>query len=845
MLAQPTITKARDAEPALDQQHLYRLGLDHVRRLARRIWTDHNVHDPGITTLELLTYALTDLTYRASFPVEDLIAGADDSSSPLFTARRILPNRPLTLLDYRKLLIDLKDVKNAWIEPEEQIYWADPLKGELLWEDSGGPGVREVHLRGLYRVRVELMEGVEADRMDEVLEAVMETLQANRNLCEDFVEIVPVEQQGFVLCAELELAPDADVSRVEADVLFQVSQYLAPPVSNYSLSEMLERYSAQEIFDGPVLEHGFIDDAELARADLRTEIRLSDVINIVMDIEGVRAVVDIVINPEGAETLANKWLVHVDAGRQPVLSRQGSRLVCYKRNMPVVANRQEVEDRFAELAAQARRKLETPNAYDLPVPRGRDRRTGGYHSFQNHFPALYGLGEVGLPSGASPKRQAQAFQLKAYLLFFDQVMADYCAQLARVKDLFATDPDLEQTCFHQVVDSFADFGNIYEAGMTVDKLQEGEEAVWIERRNRFLDHLIARFAERFHDYASIMRSAFGAGEESLIPVKGEFLRGYPERGAERGLAYNHTLKDPEDLWNTDKVSGLERRVASLLGIPNASRRNLSEVPDDLHVETAMTPGDEYLFRVRHRETGQILLTSSTRYSTRARAKAAARRALHFAQMPASCERKRASDGKYYFNVTDDTGSVIARRIRYFDSPEQANAAIEELTAYVRTHYSEEGMFLIENILLRPEREGERFLPICVDPNCSDCAEDDPYSYRVHIVLPAFAGRFNNMSFRRFAEEVIREETPAHILPRICWAGSEDMAKLDGAYRAWLEARAKGSNDHGARLAELIDILYRVKSVYPSQRLVDCDCGEEEPKFILGQTALGSAESNEE
>ena len=57
----PTLSRVAEADPALDQQQLYALGLDHIRRLSRRIWTGHNKHDSGITTLELLTYALTDL----------------------------------------------------------------------------------------------------------------------------------------------------------------------------------------------------------------------------------------------------------------------------------------------------------------------------------------------------------------------------------------------------------------------------------------------------------------------------------------------------------------------------------------------------------------------------------------------------------------------------------------------------------------------------------------------------------------------------------------------------------------------------------------------------------------
>ena len=37
--------------------------------LSGRVWTDHNLHDPGITTLEILCYALTDLAYRTGFSV--------------------------------------------------------------------------------------------------------------------------------------------------------------------------------------------------------------------------------------------------------------------------------------------------------------------------------------------------------------------------------------------------------------------------------------------------------------------------------------------------------------------------------------------------------------------------------------------------------------------------------------------------------------------------------------------------------------------------------------------------------------------------------------------------------
>ncbi len=146
-----TIPKGRPAEIGLDQSALYALGLAHVQDIAGRIWTDYNVHDPGVTTLELLCYALTDLSYRASLPMQDLLASAANNAAEMqkqfFGAARILPNRPLTLLDYRKLLIDLPGVKNAWVKPASLSYYANTIAGMLSREKTNAPGEKEVALQ--------------------------------------------------------------------------------------------------------------------------------------------------------------------------------------------------------------------------------------------------------------------------------------------------------------------------------------------------------------------------------------------------------------------------------------------------------------------------------------------------------------------------------------------------------------------------------------------------------------------------------------------------------------------------------------------------------------------------
>ena len=50
---------------AMDFASLRQEALELIPRLAGENWTDYNTHDPGITILEQVCYALTDLAYRA------------------------------------------------------------------------------------------------------------------------------------------------------------------------------------------------------------------------------------------------------------------------------------------------------------------------------------------------------------------------------------------------------------------------------------------------------------------------------------------------------------------------------------------------------------------------------------------------------------------------------------------------------------------------------------------------------------------------------------------------------------------------------------------------------------
>ena len=101
------IAATADAAP-LDFSELRHQAMAFLRSLAGDTWTDHNTHDPGITILEQLCYALTDLGYRSQFALPDLLTReGHDPCADLPAPAQILPTSPVTISDLRKVVIDV------------------------------------------------------------------------------------------------------------------------------------------------------------------------------------------------------------------------------------------------------------------------------------------------------------------------------------------------------------------------------------------------------------------------------------------------------------------------------------------------------------------------------------------------------------------------------------------------------------------------------------------------------------------------------------------------------------------------------------------------------------------
>jgi hypothetical protein len=604
---QLTIPKVPVLDKSENYEVLYQEGLKWIEKLSGKVWTDYNTHDPGITTLELLCYAITDLGYRTSFDMADLLTPAptsnEDPMHDFYTAAEILPVNPTTMNDLRKLIIDVKGVKNAWItkaNTTEIPIYTEPRKHRFTTDIS--KGYRILPLNGLFNVLLEFElppDGKEDDELSDeekqmrsnqrelVRSEVRRKVMAHRNLCEDLLGIQEVNYDDIAICADIEVQSNADINKVNAAIYQIAYEYFSPQLNFYALEEMIEKgKTIDQIFDGPRLVHGFIDSEELEASTLRTELHVSDLYNSIMDLPEVVAIKSFKLLRyiSGKKPEEAAWTMPIRSLRAPRLSRGKSKMIFYKGFLPFMGKEDDVRKEFVKRIQNSRRFRKVGHKDDIDLPTGRYRELEDYFPVQNDFPVTYGIGNLGLPDSVSDARKAQAKQMKAYLLIFEQILANYLAQLAGVGKLFSSNQTIDRrtltingkSYFSQALKDIDGLEDLLRFANYHDDLQllVEDEKLFSERRNKILDHLIARFCEEMTDYSLLVRHHLGESEGSrrLISDKEALLFDYAALSRDRGKAFDYRFRLPTDddnkesVWNTTNISGLKLRIARLIGL---------------------------------------------------------------------------------------------------------------------------------------------------------------------------------------------------------------------------------------------------------------------------------------
>ena len=434
----------------LDFDALRTSSIQYLSSLTGKLWTDYNVHDPGITILEVLLYALLDLGYRTNLPAIDIFTKnpADLScENNFFTPAEILTCNPLTVTDFRKLLIDIDGVKNAWLKVAEDISLTNICEphstdaGNVTASGDSTANPCKNFINGLYHIKLQL-EDAPVRLREDVIQDVKKALLSHRNLCEDFIDISVLCSLPVGICADIALDSNADAAEVYRDIVVALQVFFSPSPIFYTLRQLLQKNKKiDEIFAGRPYNHynsqGFVDTSEFEAITLKEEIHLSDVYNIILGVPGVATVRKLKLTRDGVH-FSDKWLFTIPADYVTIFSTLISSLQFSINGITVPVNFQQ-NNLSLKVHSVNTSKLQQPTQnLNLAIPQGSYHNDlAAYYSIQNEFPLVYGIGEGGVPDSAPAKRRAQALQLKGYLLFFDQLLSNYLSQLGNIREIFS------------------------------------------------------------------------------------------------------------------------------------------------------------------------------------------------------------------------------------------------------------------------------------------------------------------------------------------------------------------------------------------------------------------------
>ncbi|MGB1204934.1 MAG: hypothetical protein ACPG5B_04760 [Chitinophagales bacterium] len=368
--------------------------------------------------------------------------------------------------------------------------------------------------------------------ISDIITSVHQKLHNNRNLCEDFKEISIANIQEIAINAKVDIFSESKPEKILAEIIFQLNNFLLPNVKRYTIEELLnQNKSIAEIFEGPFLQNGFFNEQELLQ-ESRSALYVSNIINVIMDNESVVAIKNLSLSHyvegliqarQNDKAVKEQLQLYQKGFYLPRISLHKSKLIFLKNKTETVFNFDMVERELEKLKNElnvSNKNLHT----DLAIPKGENLQIEEYFSVQNDFSPIYGIGHEGvgdLPVQAGyenrMKRQIQARQLKTYLLFFEQLLANYLQQLANTADLFSMIPsEKQQTYFFadfteletDVIPNLASHKLIKEDDFFAPKLKDivENESNYLHRKNKFLTHLLARFSENFVDYSSLLYS---------------------------------------------------------------------------------------------------------------------------------------------------------------------------------------------------------------------------------------------------------------------------------------------------------------------------------------------------
>jgi hypothetical protein len=562
-------------------------GLNYIQQRSGSNWTNLNPSDPGVTFLEELCYALTELGYCSSFDIADILtnqAGNLIQENQFFLPQDILTSTAITINDYRKYILNaVPQVQNV--------------------------SITEVEITGSTNIAYQIYLQLPAKLTEQtdqkiICDQVNYTLNRSRNLGQRFLVPQVLNRVKFSVNGTINIKHPNDLDKVIWSIAIAAEQAIFPTVKVNSYASITDwTDEINTVFDGPYLTNGFIKTTSLG--EKKDQFNSYDLVNVIKSIPEVKGVTRLFFG----STTDRKDLIQVNESELITFDfgesiREG-KLTIYANGQLLKVDAENVKNSQLKPRDQLAPELDQNVS---PIPTGTFRDINSYYSIQNTLPDVYAVGPNAIKPSDPPVVKAQSNQLKGYLTLFDQVLANQFSQLANLHNLFSfknsttgTPSDLHTyfakkdklstggeeypaifktfspTYFYQSIYQIPDVRCLLKDYKTFDFSEEPQtylerdtkswkeyqedpynsyifglknlmtkDAVNISRRNEILNHLLARHGEAADtiDQLILGSNYVGIVEVDAVVFKSLYLQNYAVLAYNRPKAYSNMLSSP-------------------------------------------------------------------------------------------------------------------------------------------------------------------------------------------------------------------------------------------------------------------------------------------------------------
>ncbi|ERK05346.1 hypothetical protein L581_2440 [Serratia fonticola AU-AP2C] len=587
---------------AIAFEALWKQAHEKVTALSGEIWTDTGDHDPGVSLLQSATWNCSDLSYRASLQLNDLLTHPDrDTLFPEeFGPEQVLTCNTVTAEDYRRALLDVhsSDIDtldtpgqdflfsdaSLTQEPEKRRFhwWYNAEKREYSFTEPTFTQPEDkmtLSLRGnlwLSLVPTRYTQSLSSENRAVVEQYLAEFLAAHRNLGEAVSRITWLQPATFIPRVTIELADNiGDINQVAAQIYQVTDAFLRPAVARDTTEQRRALGDADDaIFEGPRLKHGWQQTAPSQITAGGYVLNLGPLVNLLLAIPGVASLSTLSVDKGDSHMTAvedDNWRWQVADGYYPLLWGETPLELLATNGGPLTLVSKGGIRNTLESEAMARylTQADLIETTSTVLPAGRFRDQTGYIPVGQRLPECYALQQ---PDAVIDDQTRAVHQ---FLLPVDQLLADGTAELAQLPTLLAFKDrgDVIRGTRWPYTNAMVQQAIHQPYAKTLEAIAQQDAAILTQDKQS----VGANFAREL-DFIQYLFGYFGT-QRAALPLTldmADFLatqRAY--------LAQQPALGYDRINIRIDQVSALQKRIAARIGLDSicfAEKPDLSQLP---------------------------------------------------------------------------------------------------------------------------------------------------------------------------------------------------------------------------------------------------------------------------